>query len=171
MPAGRDTGVLEEFQAQRAPALLTWRDPGHSIRVLAQVVPRHRRGEVREGRRILNRRDNRIISSLSRLQKLGLQLRVFLLLLQASGDLPDVRDTLHGDLQDEQNTQDFVADTLLILLKLLGEHVTEVPESLGKVVIRAGEVERRNAKSVNRRERGYRVQVLEDVLLNLQLCD
>lgn len=82
-----------------------------------------------------------------------------------------MQESLHRNLQHHQYTEDLVSDALLILLDLLGKHVAQAPDSFRKMVIRPGEVERRNAERIDRRDGRNGVEVFEDILLNTEFCE
>lgn len=97
MPASRHTGILETLQAKSAFALLAGRDPRHGIRVLREVISRRGSREIREGGRILNRGNDRVVVALcGGFHQFGLCFLV--VLLKAGGDFPNVENTLYSDL-------------------------------------------------------------------------
>lgn len=174
MSAGRHAGVLEQLQTQRALALLARRDPRHDRGVGRQVVAGGGSGQKRDGRRVLHGWQQRILlAALRRWTATGSgQPRFFLrlglglgLLLDRRQGLPNVNDSLHCHLQDEQHTEHLVSDALFALPDPLREDVSEAPKTLGEMIVRAGKIERRQTEGVNGRQGSQRVEVLEDIFL------
>ena len=48
---------------------------------------------------------------------------------------------LDGDLEDKEDTEDFVTDAGFRFPDFLGEDVAQAPDTLGELIVRAGEVE------------------------------
>lgn len=70
-------------------------------------------------------------------------------------------------LSKEKQPKNLVPNPLLVRCQALCEDISQPPKSLGEVIVRAGEVEH---PQVHRKEilgRGYRVEVLQQVRLEL----
>lgn len=74
---------------------------------------------------------------------------------------------LHGDLEDEEHAEDFVADALVGGGEAFGEDVAEAGEAFAEVVVGAGEVEGCEAEGVEGGGGGEGGEVGEEVGLQV----